>query len=305
MSKQGPANLAHSVHVRLLALAKREGIDFNVLLSRYVIERFLYRLSRSKHRDRFVLKGAMLFAVWMRRPHRSTRDLDLLGLGDLSEAVVPDIFREIFAVPVEADGVVFDPQSIEVSDIRPQDEYRGRRVRVTAHLGTARLRLQVDIGIGDALTPAAQEVTYPVLLDMPAPKLKAYARETVIAEKLHAMATLGMLSSRMKDLYDLWAMAEQFSFDGQTLAEAIRATFERRKAQLGPALPAGLTDEFSRDPTKQTQWGAFLRKHDLSDANLGLNVVTGAVRDFLEPPLRSAASGQGFAKHWPAGGPWI
>lgn len=228
MSKAQPTNLPHSVRDRLLAIARREGIDFNILLSRYVVERFLYRLSVSQYRDQFVLKGAMLFVVWTGTPHRPTRDLDLLGFGDLSEEQIREIFAKVFACPVEPDGLEFDADSIRVSEIRAEEEYHGRRAKAMVRLGGARVPLQVDIGTGDVLDPAAEEVTYPVLIDMPAPKLRAYAKETVVAEKLQAMAVLGMPNSRMKDLYDIRAMAEQFDFDGEVLSKSIASTFKRR-----------------------------------------------------------------------------
>lgn len=305
MSKRPAANVAHSVRDRLLSIARRDGIDFNFILSRYAVERFLYRLAKSEHRDRFILKGAMLFAVWTHRPHRPTRDLDLLGLGDLSEASVRGIFQSVFEEPVEPDGLAFDPESIAVSEIRAEEEYQGRRVKALARLGTAKVFLQVDIGIGDAVTPPPEEVTFPVLLDMPAPKLRAYARETVIAEKLQAMAALGMLNSRMKDLYDIWTMAQQFEFDGSVLAEAIRATLDRRNTSVADELPAALTDEFGGDAVKQTQWQAFLRNHGLSrEPSPTLEAVVPALRRFLELPCRAAGSGQAFTRHWPAQGPW-
>ena len=305
MSKRAVTNVAHSVRDRLLSIARRDGIDFNLILSRYVVERFLYRLSRSKYRDRFVLKGAMLFAAWTGKPHRPTRDLDLLGLGDLSEASVRGIFQSVFEESVEPDGLVFDPDSIAVADIRAEEEYQGRRVKALAKLGTAKVFLQVDIGTGDAMVPPPQEISFPVLLDMPAPKLRAYARETVIAEKLQAMAALGMLNSRMKDLYDLWTMAQQFEFDGAVLTKAIGATFDQRSSAMADEVPAALTDEFAGDAAKQTQWRAFLRNHGLSgESSPPLEEIVPALRRFLELPYHAAGNQLVFTKHWTVRGPW-
>ncbi len=293
--------MAHSVRDRLLAIAHRDGADFNILLTRYVVERFLYRLSLSEHRERFVLKGAMLFAVWVKKEHRPTRDLDLLGYGEFTEDGVRTMFGSILAVVVPDDGVIFDTDSIEVSEIRAEEEYRGRRVRVTARIGAARIHLQVDIGTGDAVLPAPRKVKFPVLLEsMPAPQLRAYTMETVVAEKLQAMASLGMLNSRMKDLYDLWTLSNSFEFEGVSLVRAIEATFDRRKTVFTEELPAGLTDEFARDSAKQIQWNAFLRNHKL-EAGLALNDITRALRVFLEEPYRAAANRKTFAKHWQAG----
>jgi predicted nucleotidyltransferase component of viral defense system len=189
-------NIAASVHARLLNLAREREIQFNLILPRYGVERLLYRLSRSEHSSRFVLKGASLFALWSEMPHRSTRDLDLLGSGDSSLAALAATFREICLLDVEDDGLRFDETSVKSQEIKSLDEYVGARVTLMAHLGTARLPLQVDIGIGDAVVPPAEEVTYPTLLDQPAPRLRAYRMETAIAEKLHAMAIHGMQNTR-------------------------------------------------------------------------------------------------------------
>lgn len=303
MKKKGVTNISHSVRERLLILAREDGTDYGLVLSRYVVERFLYRLSRTKHSGRFVLKGAMLFAVWTHRPHRPTRDLDLLGYGDLSDDALWKAFADVAEI-VEADGLNFDVDTLEIADIRAEEEYQGKRARMIVHLGTARVHLQVDIGVGDAVTPPAEEVAYPVLLDMPAPRLRAYAKETVIAEKLQAMASLGMLNSRMKDFYDLWVMGNSFAFDESTLAEAIRATFERRRTAMTSDLPVGLTDAFWQDSSKQAQWRAFIGSQSDEHDELSLHGIVDSLRHFLEVPYQTAASGQPSRKmRWLPGGP--
>jgi len=243
-------NLAASVHARLTQHRAKTGEEYNVLLVRFTLERLLYRLSRSSHREQFVLKGAMLFALWEPGLHRVTRDLDLLGFGEPTPERLTQIFSELCRVEVEADGVDFDPRSVTCEDIRAQDEYAGIRVKLRATVGKAIVPLQVDVGFGDALSVAPEEITFPVLLDMAAPKLRAYSRETVVAEKLEAIVKLGMLNSRFKDYFDLHYLAHKFSFEGDALAKSITATFERRGTAFPAGLPAGLTPMFSADPAK-------------------------------------------------------
>jgi predicted nucleotidyltransferase component of viral defense system len=249
--------LAQSVQTRLVRHAKAIGADPNLVLARYGMERFLYRLSRSAHAERFVLKGALLLLAWLGEMLRPTRDADLLGYGDLSDETLLGIFREICAVEVEPDAVTFLPDSVAVAPIREQDAYGGRRVTLQARLGAARLTIQVDIGIGDAITPDPQWLEYPALLDAPRARLRAYPRETVIAEKLHAMVLFGVRSSRMKDYFDVQALLREQATDPETLARAIAATFARRRTALPDGVPSGLSDEFANDVQRRAQWQAF------------------------------------------------
>ena len=302
--KKPPRNVAASVRQRLLNLSKASGVDYNQLLIRYAIERLLYRLSRSRHRNNFVLKGAMLFAIWEGSPHRPTQDLDLLGFGDRSPDRIAAVFRDLCKISVEDDGIAFAAKTVRAEEIRTTDEYGGIRVRFTASLGGAIIRVQADVGFGDAITPASPESDYPTLLpDQAAPHLRVYPRETVVAEKVEAIAKLGMLNTRFKDYYDLRYLADRFEFDGSVLTAAIAATFERRGTPLPPALPAGLSPAFGTDPVKQTQWAAFRRRQpeqslpDLPD-------VIAEINRFLEPPLLAASASQPFAHHWQAARGW-
>jgi predicted nucleotidyltransferase component of viral defense system len=297
-------HLAQSIHHRLLSKAKEQGEDFNLVLIRYALERFLYRLGRSRHKDRFILKGAMLFAAWTDQPHRPTRDLDLLGIGDSSDAALRRVFGEIVRTPVEPDGLEFDGDGMDISEIREAQDYPGKRIRLRVRLGNARQDLQIDVGFGDAVTPEPVEIDYPVLLDSPSPRIRAYPCETVIAEKLQALVAFGMAISRMKDFYDIWTFSKQFSFDGASLSAAMRATFERRGTAIPEGVPTALTDEFAADRTKQTQWTAFLRRSGLADGPPELSGVVRDLRAFLLGSLRSAAQGRPFAKSWQPGGPW-
>lgn len=304
MSQSPPQNLATSVRQRLLNLARKRDEDPNLVLARYAIERLLYRLSISPYSERFVLKGALLFAVWTGQMHRPTRDLDILGYGDNSEEALATIFQQLCMSDAPADGLQFDAEAIKVSEIREDQEYGGHRVRVLVRLGNARIQLHVDIGIGDTVVPAPHSVAYPVLLQgSPVPRLRVYPKETVIAEKLHAMTVLGKANSRMKDFYDLWVMARQFSFDGPLLVKAVTATFERRDTPVPAAKPVALTNEFARDPAKQVQWQAFLNRSRLDANSPGLEQVIGELGDFLLPVI-GAVGNADFSQNWFPGGPW-
>lgn len=282
MNERG--GLAQSVQVRLVRHAKQNNLDPNVVLARYGIERFLYRLSRSRHAEQFVLKGALLMLVWFGETLRPTRDADLLGFGELSDAALIAIFREICGVEVEPDATTFDADSVAVAQIREGDVYGGRRVTLRGQLGAARLAIQVDVGIGDAVTPAPQWLEYPSMLDLPRPRLRAYQRETVIAEKVHAMVELGMRNSRMKDYFDVRALLREGAIDEHQLARALAATFERRRTPLPEGPPAGLSDEFARDAARR--WSAFLDKNRLSGP--ALDEVVASIRDRLARPLARA-----------------
>jgi predicted nucleotidyltransferase component of viral defense system len=280
-------NVAASVRARLLNVAKSQGVDFNQVLVRFALERILYRMTQSPHADRFLLKGALLFTLWYDMPHRATRDADLLGFGASDQDSVAQVFRDIAAVAVD-DGIVFDPASVMVEDIRKEAGYGGVRVVITGDLARARCKTQIDVGFGDAVTPGPVESVYPVLLaDLPAPRLRAYPAYTVIAEKLHAIALLGMTNSRLKDYFDLSVLLERETLDTGLLAQAIKATFERRGMTVSGALPVGLTDEFSQDASRQALWLAFLNKNELVPEPLP--AVIGRLRAGLTSVLTTAS----------------
>lgn len=301
--REPPRAIGASVRARLLRLARARSEDFQLVLLRYANERFLYRLAKSEHASRFVLKGAALFALWTGEPHRATRDVDLLGFGDPSEGHLRSVFADVLAVEVDDDGVDFDASTLVVGPIREEQEYGGVRVVLVARVTSARVRVQVDIGFGDAITPEARSVDFPVLLDFPAPRLRTYPRETVVAEKLEAMVKLGQANSRMKDFYDLAVLSELFSFEGELLVRAIAATFARRGTPPPAGLPVALTAEFTDDREKVAQWGAFLRKSGAPRPG-DLREVASVVARFLAEPLAAAAGEAVFAKHWAPRGPW-
>jgi predicted nucleotidyltransferase component of viral defense system len=286
MNPANPMNAA-SIRARLLNAAKAQGVDFNQVLVRFALERILYRLSQSQHADRFVLKGALLFTLWYDMPHRATRDADLLGFGASDLASVAETFRNIAAVAVE-DGIRFDPASVTAEEIRKEASYRGVRVVIVGELARARCRTQIDVGFGDAVTPAPVDSVYPVLLDdLPAPRLRTYPTYTVVAEKLHAIAMLGMTNSRLKDYFELAVLLERETLETEMLANAIKATFARRGTALPAALPLGLRDEFAHDPSRQSLWHAFIKKNQLAVAPLP--AIVDRLRSHLEPALTQAA----------------
>jgi predicted nucleotidyltransferase component of viral defense system len=297
-------NIVTSVRQRLINLSKERGEDPNLVFIRYAIERLLYRISCSKKSSQFILKGAILFATWVGKPHRPTKDLDLLGFGDSSAEVLRKIFREICEAEVESDGLKFNPDSIQITEIREELKYHGQRIRLESRLGNARINVQIDVGFGDSIVPEPAEIEYPTLLDMPAPRIRAYPPETVAAEKLESIVSRGMLNSRMKDFYDLRIIAEELQFDGNTLSKAIKATFTRRGTPIPNDSPVAFTEEFSANPDKQTQWQAFLKTSKLEDAKLELSQVADEIHKFLVPPLIAAANNKPFTKSWLAGGHW-
>lgn len=278
-------NVGASVRARLLDLARTTGHSHDLLLTRYALERLLYRLTQTDHANRFVLKGAMLMTTWFDDPHRPTRDIDLLGFGDPR----PDEMLRVEICSIrENDGVEFDLDNLQVTANREDLAYGGVRLQTYANIAGARLRIIIDIGFGDSVEPGVEELDLPVLLDQPQPHLRAYARETVVAEKFQAMVMIGQANTRLKDYYDLWLLARSYEFDPDRLAEAIAATFKRRGTPLPTEIPDGLRPEFYEDRAKTAQWKAFI--DDLAVDPGSLADVAAILSDFLMPAARAAAS---------------
>jgi predicted nucleotidyltransferase component of viral defense system len=301
MSRRSPVNLAASIRQRLQNRARERGEDFQRTLTQYAIERLLYRLGRSQYRLRFTLKGAMLYRVWGETAPRNTKDLDLLGTGDCSVAAITEVFRDLADELVgEPDGVTFDADSIQAEEIAEQAEYKGVRVRMSAQLDSARIKVQVDVGVGDAIFPTATRGRYPTILDLPAPEIPMYPRETVVAEKFHAITVLALGNSRLKDFYDLWFLAQHFRYEGPALAQAVKTTFDRRSAVIPTTLPLALTEEFWSDPARQAGWDAFLQRTEaLGAGELRLEEAVRMARDFVIPATKEPVPGM-----WLPGGPW-
>lgn len=296
--------LAASIKQRLLNIAHARDEEFEQVLVRFVAERFLHRLSRSMHSDAFLLKGAMLFVAWEGMPHRITRDIDLLGFGDPSMARIEGAMREIAMVQVEDDGIRFDVDGVRAEEIRSTRAYHGVRVSMLALLGKARVRLQVDVGFGDAVTPGPEAVAFPSLLGHPATILRAYPVETVVAEKSVAMVERGTATTRMKDFFDLVHLSRTREFDGETLAAAIAATAARRGIDINAEPIACLAPGFADDRAKQAQWLAFCRRLRRDSAAEPLDAVVASLAGFLGPIFRAVAGKETGEGRWPRGGPW-
>jgi len=295
-----------SVHQRLLNHAKASGRPFSEVLQYFGLERFLYRLGRSRYRDQFVLKGALMFAAWQLPSPRPTRDIDLLGRLDNTVEQIVSAIQMICLEPAPEDGLRFDAESISGERIIETADYAGVRVRFTAYLGSARIPMQVDVGFGDPLVPGPSLVRLPVILDLPSPELQCYSRESAIAERFQVMVYLGEVNSRMKDFYNVWLLSTHFDFDGRILSRAIRETFRWRRTNL-PLHPVAFSERFARDPGKQTQWAAFLRRHHLEDEKtpVTLHEAIQIISVFLQPVIQALAEEQLFDQRWPSGGPWL
>ena len=294
-----------SVGTRLKDLARRRKVDFNLLLDRYAAERFLYRLSASKEVDRFTLKGAALLRVWSEEELRPTRDIDFHAVGRDDHGAVRTSLADVCGVPCPEDGVVFDASTIRVEDIRQAQEYGGLRARIQGKLGQVRLPLQVDIGFGDAISPEREEQDYPTLLDLPVPRIWTYPRETLIAEKLEAMVSLGETNTRVKDLWDIACLARRFAFDGETLRTAVDETFRRRGTSLGREQPLALLPSYYQDSARAQHWQVLQRQvGNGADGPSRLEDAGDELRAFLGPVWASLIEGSPFVRTWPACGPW-
>jgi len=299
---KSPRGNAASVRQRLLNRAKSDQRPFNELLQYYAMERFLYRLSRSAYADRFVLKGALMLRVWRSPEPRPTMDIDMLGRTSNQETSIVAQVRDILAVDVEADGLSFDPDSVQAERIIEDGVYEGIRVRFRGALGSARIHMQIDVGFGDVVYPEPQESELPTVLNSRPARVLCYSRESCIAEKFEAMVKLGALNSRVKDFYDIWLLCQQFDFDGAELAEAIRLTFERR----GTALPAGVeafTEPFIS--AKQTQWAAFWKRLQQDHVPASFSEIIASIDGFLSPIVATVTSGKPGPGSWTATGPWV
>jgi len=296
-------NISASVHQRLLNKARELGRPFNELLQYFSIERFIYRLSKTPHAPKFILKGALMFTTWNIQTTRTTKDIDLLGRLENSVEAITEATKDICNQKVEPDGMSFDADSVVSIPIIEDAIYEGIRVNIRGNLGKSRVSLQLDIGFGDVVFPSESSVTFPTILDFPAPKLKGYSRESIIAEKFQAMIKLGELNSRMKDFYDIWLLSKQFDFDSHVLVEAINKTFKARRTDI-PSKPSVFKKSFAKDKMRETQWRAFLRKTVLVDTSQSFHEIITESKLFLVPVLSAVAAGKSFQKIWKAPGPW-
>ncbi len=296
-------NLPASVLARLRNKARETNRPFDQVLRYYAFERFLYRLSQSKYCDRFILKGALLLTAWPTGIRRTTSDIDFttISASDLGE--LNSIVAEICVIQVHPDALRFDAESIQVEQVIGQGISRGARSRFWGYVGKARVRMQLDLGFSDEITPRIETVDYPTLLDMPAARLRAYPKETVVAEKLDAIVQLGQANSRLKDFFDLWHLSRAFVFNGEPLVKAIGNTFGVRTTRIPVDTPIGLTEEFAA--TNQAQWQAFLARIGNEDEQpTSFATVISRLREFALPPMHAASNGEHFARQWTEGEGW-
>lgn len=295
-------NLAKSVRARLLNIARQTDKPFEELLVLYGLERFLFRLSQSVHKDNFILKGGLLL-IGMGVPQaRPTRDIDFLGLISGNIEAVSRTVQEIGSIDIE-DGMVYDFSQLTNEPMSPNSDYPGIRFKFLGRLGRTRIPMQVDIGFGDRVVPAAKEMSFPTLLDMEPPVIRSYAVETIIAEKFEAALDLGDLNSRMKDFFDIWVLSQKYRFGGQSLQEAIVATCRRRKTPITSKAEI-FSREFVNRFNKQIQWSAFLRKGPMGEVPEEFSIIMEGIRDFLLPITLATENENSFESEWPSGGPW-
>lgn len=295
-----------SIKDRLLRGAKLRGEEFELTLSRFASERFLFRLGESACSEQCVLKGASLLSIWLDEPYRATRDVDLLVFGRDDDDAIRLLLEEICVVQCAEDGLEFDLKGMRIDAIRPEDEYSGKRARFVAFLGTARIRMQVDFGFGDAGGDRMDRITYPTILDdMRPPSIRAYPQEATIAEKFEAMVKLDTRNSRMKDFHDVFALAGSFAFDGAELRQAVAACFERRRTAWTQEVPIALTPAFYTDSDRQSRWSAYVRGRNMIAAPPTVFVTIGErVIEFLRPVRHAIVASEPFNTIWPAAGPW-
>jgi len=296
--KRPIANMAASVRQRLLNLARERQEDFGLVLTKYGLERVLYRISQSRHRKAFVLKGALLFEVWTEQRYRPTRDADFLARGENSPERFVALFKEICETPVEDDGLRFDADTVTAEHITEDADYEGLRIKFVGHLDNARIPIQIDLGFGDVITPEPVETEIPSMLQLPKAKLLTYPRESMVAEKFEAMVSLGLANSRMKDFYDVWSLTRDFPFEGSSLSMAIKKTFAKRGTQLPSGMPVVFTSEFFEDAGKKRQWAAFCSKNRGYVAEVSLESVCREIERFVMPLIKGLNGERVFPGKW-------
>ena len=302
--KKDITNIQASIRARLQNKAKETNRPFAEIMQYYAMERFLYRFSRSKYADKFILKGALLFTVWKVPDRRTTLDIDFLARYDNKVASIEEVVRDICSVPVDSDGLIFNAETVQGRKIKEDADYEGVRVKFIGFLERSRIHMQIDVGFGDIIFPKPQAIDYPTILSLPKPHFKGYPIESVVSEKFEAMVKLGLLNSRMKDFYDIWLMIRQFNFNGSDLAEALKRTFEHRKTNLPAGKPLFAEEIYDEKSDRQTLWKAFLSKSNIKHAPEKLAIIAKEIEDFVIEPLGALNKGIEFSKEWKASGQW-
>ena len=294
--KRDISNICASIYARLQNKARESNRPFSEILQYYGMERFLYRFSRSKYSDKFVLKGALMFMVWQLLERRTTLDIDFLACCDNRVTVIEMLIKNVCNVAVVSDGLRFDSQTVEGHKIKENADYEGVRIKFIGFLGKSRIPMRIDVGFGDVVYPETNKIEYPVILNFPAPCLNGYPPESVISEKFEVMIKLGFLNSRMKDFYDIWLMMRHFEFQGTKLAEAVRKTFEHRKTDIPCGKPLFADEIYDKNWDRQILWTAFLRKDDIKHAPDTLSDMAKEIEKFLLEPVIAIKKGIKFSK---------
>ena len=302
--KKEVKNIEASIKARLKNKAQETNRPFAEVMQYYGMERFLYRFSKSKYADKFVLKGALLFAVWQIPDRRTTLDIDFLARFDNEVATIERVMKDVCDTSVDPDGLKFDPQTVKGMKIKEDADYEGVRIKFTGFLDRAEIPMQIDVGFGDIVYPKTKAIDYPVILDFPKPHLNGYPQESVISEKFEAMIKLGLLNSRMKDFYDIWLMMRQFEFKGANIASAIKKTFNNRKTDIPNKKPLFADEIYDEKSDRQTLWSAFLKKGDIQHAPGTLSVTAKEIENFLFEPIMALNENGKFDKTWKSPKGW-
>lgn len=297
-------NIQASIKARLLNKAKETDRPFSEILQYYGLERFIYRLSCSPYADKFILKGALMFAVWKVAERRTTLDIDFLARFDNQITSIEKVIKDVCHVSTIPDGLAFDPTTVKGLKIKEDADYEGVRVKFTGFLERSRIPMQIDVAFGDVMYPKVTHIEYPVILDLPTPRLKGYPIESMVSEKFESMVKLGLLNSRMKDFYDIWLLLRQFDFSGLKLTEALKRTFNHRKTPLPVRKPLFAEEIYDEKSDRQTLWKAFLKKGEIKHTPTKLKDVAIDIEEFLIKPLSAINNNQGFNQEWKALGPW-
>ena len=302
--KKDIRNIKVSVRAQLQNKAKETNRPFSEVLQYYGMERFLYRFSRSKYANKFILKGALMFTVWQVPERRTTLDIDLSARYDNEIKAIEKVIRDVCEIAVTPDGLVFNSATVKGHKIKEGADYEGVRVKFRGFLERSRIVMQVDMGFGDTIYPKPRKIDYPVILDLPKPRLKGYPPESVLSEKFEAMIKLGLLNSRMKDFFDVWSLIRQFNFDGLDLVKSLKGTFKQRKTALPKDKPFFADEIYDEKSDRQILWKAFLIRGDIKHAPEKLLETARVIEEFLIEPLDANSKKQEFCKKWEAPDSW-
>lgn len=306
MSEKVLEDPAASIRARLLAYARANNVEFGRVLTRYALERLLFRLSKIEQADRYVLKGAMLFVTWPQHASRPTGDLDLLGHGRPDPNALKALFVQMCEIESTVDSICFDPATLKVQPVRQADKYQGARLSLKAVLAGAKIPALIDIGFGDHVYPAPKRQAFPSLLpELPQAQILMYPPETVIAEKFEAMIRFGAANGRIKDFYDIWITTRTFRLDLGSVVEAVRGTLQCRETAVPAEMPVGLTEAFAKIQLERGLWSAFLRRTPSALGPPTFPELQAELRRFFGPVLSSLDIPEGARGTWdPDAGAW-